>query len=144
MSTSLPLNRPLYSISSLSLGSNLYHDLPTKIRVANELRYDGIEIFSEYCSTLSRMVYSEQDQRQSRILRLLLPKYGPANMHHYSPLFPRVKIRILNENVRGPYLDYANPYHSKSQYSNHSAPLRTLRHTNPSFMLLMTRRDGWL
>jgi 4-hydroxyphenylpyruvate dioxygenase len=41
------LAEPKYSISSLSLGSNTYHDLPTKMKVASELGYDGIEIFSE-------------------------------------------------------------------------------------------------
>jgi 4-hydroxyphenylpyruvate dioxygenase len=37
--------KPKFSIASLSLGSNIHHDLPTKIRVASELGYDGIEIF---------------------------------------------------------------------------------------------------
>ncbi|KAI3614293.1 4-hydroxyphenylpyruvate [Moniliophthora roreri] len=34
-----------FAIASLSLGSNLHHDLPTKIRVASKLGYAGIEIF---------------------------------------------------------------------------------------------------
>jgi 4-hydroxyphenylpyruvate dioxygenase len=45
-------SEPKYAISSLSLGSNTYHDLPTKIRVASGLGYDGIEIFSEYLLAL--------------------------------------------------------------------------------------------
>lgn len=38
-------SQPKFSIASLSLGTNTYHDLPTKIRVTSELGYDGIEIF---------------------------------------------------------------------------------------------------
>ena len=46
-------SEPKYAISSLSLGSNTYHDLPTKITgVASGLGYDGIEIFSEYLLAL--------------------------------------------------------------------------------------------
>lgn len=37
--------RPQFAIASLSLGSHLYHSLPTKIEVASSLGYDGIEIF---------------------------------------------------------------------------------------------------
>lgn len=37
--------RPKFAIASLSLGTNTHHDLPTKIRVASALGYDGIEIF---------------------------------------------------------------------------------------------------
>jgi len=37
--------RPQFAIASLSLGNNAHHDLPTKIRVASSLEYDGIEIF---------------------------------------------------------------------------------------------------
>ncbi|CAK5274171.1 unnamed protein product [Mycena citricolor] len=36
---------PKFAISTLSLGTNLHHDLPTKIRVAAEQGYDGVEIF---------------------------------------------------------------------------------------------------
>lgn len=36
---------PKFAIATLSLGSNLYHSLPTKIAVAASLGYDGIEIF---------------------------------------------------------------------------------------------------
>ncbi|KAF9062150.1 xylose isomerase-like protein [Rhodocollybia butyracea] len=43
--TSYTLGRPKFAIASLSLGSNAYHNLPTKIRVASKLGYDGIEIF---------------------------------------------------------------------------------------------------
>ncbi|KIM82864.1 hypothetical protein PILCRDRAFT_820157 [Piloderma croceum F 1598] len=39
------VQKPRYAISSLSLGSNTYHDLPTKIKTASELGYHGIEIF---------------------------------------------------------------------------------------------------
>ncbi|KAF5340435.1 hypothetical protein D9758_013562 [Tetrapyrgos nigripes] len=38
-------SRPQFAIASLSLGNNANHDLPTKIRVASSLGYDGIEIF---------------------------------------------------------------------------------------------------
>ncbi|KAF5390977.1 hypothetical protein D9757_004006 [Collybiopsis confluens] len=37
--------RPKFAIASLSLGTNAHHDLPTKIRVASTLGYEGIEIF---------------------------------------------------------------------------------------------------
>ncbi|KAK0199784.1 xylose isomerase-like protein [Desarmillaria ectypa] len=37
--------RPQFAIASLSLGSCLYHSLPTKIKVASSLGYKGIEIF---------------------------------------------------------------------------------------------------
>ncbi|KAK0444280.1 xylose isomerase-like protein [Desarmillaria tabescens] len=37
--------RPQFAIASLSLGSCLYHSLPTKIKVASSLGYNGIEIF---------------------------------------------------------------------------------------------------
>ncbi|KAJ3720407.1 xylose isomerase-like protein [Lentinula raphanica] len=37
--------QPQFAIASLSLGTNVYHDLPTKIRVASDLGYNGIEIF---------------------------------------------------------------------------------------------------
>ncbi|GAW09606.1 xylose isomerase-like protein [Lentinula edodes] len=40
-----PYARPKFAIASLSLGTNAHHDLPTKIRVASNLGYDGIEIF---------------------------------------------------------------------------------------------------
>ncbi|SJL09177.1 uncharacterized protein ARMOST_12553 [Armillaria ostoyae] len=36
---------PQFAIASLSLGSFLYHSLPTKIKVASSLGYNGIEIF---------------------------------------------------------------------------------------------------
>ncbi|KAJ7705495.1 xylose isomerase-like protein [Mycena rosella] len=36
---------PKFAIASLSLGNCAYHQLPTKIRVAASLGYDGIEIF---------------------------------------------------------------------------------------------------
>ncbi|KAJ7596197.1 xylose isomerase-like protein [Mycena floridula] len=36
---------PKFSIASLSLGSCLYHDLPTKVRVAADVGYSGLEIF---------------------------------------------------------------------------------------------------
>ncbi len=36
---------PQFAIASLSLGSYLYHSLPTKIKVASSLGYNGIEIF---------------------------------------------------------------------------------------------------
>ncbi|KAK7049835.1 hypothetical protein VNI00_005265 [Paramarasmius palmivorus] len=39
------MTRPKFAIASLSLGTNTHHTLPTKIRVASELEYDGIEIF---------------------------------------------------------------------------------------------------
>ncbi|KIK57369.1 hypothetical protein GYMLUDRAFT_75570 [Collybiopsis luxurians FD-317 M1] len=38
-------SRPKFAIASLSLGTNTYHDLPTKIRLTSDLGYDGIEIF---------------------------------------------------------------------------------------------------
>ncbi|KAJ7719088.1 xylose isomerase-like protein [Mycena maculata] len=38
-------NNPKFAISSLSLGSCAHHRLPTKIRAAAALGYDGIEIF---------------------------------------------------------------------------------------------------
>ncbi|KAF8628829.1 hypothetical protein AX17_005890 [Amanita inopinata Kibby_2008] len=37
--------RPRFSIATLSLGTNLHHSLPTKIRIASKLEYDGVEIF---------------------------------------------------------------------------------------------------
>ncbi|KAK2467912.1 hypothetical protein APHAL10511_000207 [Amanita phalloides] len=37
--------RPSFSIATLSLGTNVHHNLPTKIRVASQLGYDGIELF---------------------------------------------------------------------------------------------------
>lgn len=43
--SSYPLGRPKFAIASLSLGTNVYHSLPKKIRVASKLGYDGIEIF---------------------------------------------------------------------------------------------------
>jgi 4-hydroxyphenylpyruvate dioxygenase len=39
------LDHPSFSIASLSLGTNVHHDLPTKIRTASRLGYDAIEIF---------------------------------------------------------------------------------------------------
>ncbi|KAJ3875528.1 xylose isomerase-like protein [Lentinula edodes] len=45
MATYTVLARPKFAIASLSLGTNAHHDLPTKIRVASNLGYDGIEIF---------------------------------------------------------------------------------------------------
>lgn len=39
------LDHPPFSIASLSLGTNVHHDLPTKIRTASRLGYDAIEIF---------------------------------------------------------------------------------------------------
>lgn len=36
---------PKFSIATVSLGSNIHHDLPTKLRVASQLGYDAIEIF---------------------------------------------------------------------------------------------------
>jgi 4-hydroxyphenylpyruvate dioxygenase len=39
------LDHPSFSIASLSLGTNVHHNLPTKIRTASRLGYDAIEIF---------------------------------------------------------------------------------------------------
>ncbi|KAJ7176742.1 xylose isomerase-like protein [Mycena filopes] len=43
--TSIDLMPPKFSIASLSLGNCAHHQLPTKIRTAARLGYDGIEIF---------------------------------------------------------------------------------------------------
>ncbi|KAF9042781.1 xylose isomerase-like protein [Hymenopellis radicata] len=39
------MSKPNFAIASLSLGSCLYHSLPTKLEVAASLGYDGLEIF---------------------------------------------------------------------------------------------------
>ncbi len=36
---------PSFSIATVSLGTNVHHDLPTKLRVASQLGYDAVEIF---------------------------------------------------------------------------------------------------
>jgi 4-hydroxyphenylpyruvate dioxygenase len=45
MSNTNMCSHPKFAIASLSLGNNVNHDLPTKIRVASSLGYDGIEMF---------------------------------------------------------------------------------------------------
>ncbi|KAF8634752.1 hypothetical protein AX15_000718 [Amanita polypyramis BW_CC] len=37
--------RPRFAIATLSLGTNARHYLPTKIRVASQLKYEGVEMF---------------------------------------------------------------------------------------------------
>ena len=37
--------RPSFAIATLSLGTNVHHNLPTKIRVASQFKYEGIEMF---------------------------------------------------------------------------------------------------
>ncbi|PFH51622.1 hypothetical protein AMATHDRAFT_58735 [Amanita thiersii Skay4041] len=46
MSAFYTQQHPRFSICTLSLGTNLYHSLPTKTRVASELGYEGIELFT--------------------------------------------------------------------------------------------------
>lgn len=39
------MQQPRFAIATLSLGTNVHHSLPTKIRVASQLGYNGIEMF---------------------------------------------------------------------------------------------------